>query len=61
MQPGGGDKESINLSNSAGTFGRPVSSYEWHFLKSSTVVGVLVEVPVMLSLVWIANKTKIYF
>lgn len=27
----------------------------------ATVVGVLVEVPVMLSLVWIANKTKIYF
>lgn len=27
----------------------------------ATVVGVLVEVPVMLSLVWIANKTKMYF
>lgn len=31
MQPGGGDKESINLPKTAGTFGRPVSSYEWIF------------------------------
>ena len=27
----------------------------------ATVVGVLVEVPVMLSLVWLANNTKEYF
>jgi len=27
----------------------------------ATVVGVLVEVPVMLSLVWIANKTRHHF
>lgn len=27
----------------------------------ATVVGVLVEVPLMLSLVWIANKTRMYF
>ena len=24
-------KESINQQDTAGTFGRPVSSYEWHF------------------------------
>ena len=24
-------KESINQQHTAGTFGRPVSSYEWHF------------------------------
>jgi len=30
-------------------------------LQAQTIVGVLVEVPVMLSLVWFANRTRGWF